>query len=281
MSAFRPAIFAFSLLLAGQASAQTATPEAPAASPSPAPGPAAPPSLADALVGEAKEHLLAARALYGTGDYAGALIRFEAAYDASHDPRLLWNAAVCEKAMGHYTRAAALVRRYLDSGSPLVTPEAAQKARAFLAAAESETDGVESASKESAAIPAAAPSPPPAHDGRVVVNARPGDAIAVDGRVVAGEAWQGTLASGPHSVRVTAPGHRAFQADVLVMDGQTRTLDVQLEADRVGAGIPTWAWIVGGTVIAAGATTAGYFLFKPAEPSAIPMQGSIATVRTP
>ena len=118
------------------------------------------------------------------------------------------------------------------------------------------------------------------HEGRVAVHARPGDAIAVDGRVVAGEIWEGTLPSGVHPVRVTSPGKQPFQADVLVQDGQTRTLDVKLEPDRGGPGVPAWVWMVGGTVLAAGATTAGYFLLRTADESS-PIMGSIATVRAP
>lgn len=321
-------------LMAGSATAQTPATQAPTASAAPTPattGPAAraPPSLADALVGAAKEDYLAARLLYENGDYAQALVRFEAAYDASKDPRLLWNAAVCQKAMAHYVKAIALVRRYLDSGSPLISPEAARNAQAFVAAAASRTARMDVVSNESDAMVSVdgepvgatplrqafpvdqgvhevtvkkdgfaefstqitvtdsadvhvqAPLGSLAHDGRVAVHARPGDAIAVDGRVVAGEIWEGTLPSGAHSVRVTAPGNRPFQTDVLVRDGETRTLDVKLEPNRVGAVVPTWLWIVGGTVLAAGATTAGYFLFKSDDGGAIATQGSIATVRTP
>jgi hypothetical protein len=69
-------------LLAGTASAQAATAPTPDASAAPIPaaaGPAAAPSLADSLVDGAKEDYLAARLLYGSGDYAGARAQFEAA----------------------------------------------------------------------------------------------------------------------------------------------------------------------------------------------------------
>jgi PEGA domain-containing protein len=332
MRSFRPSVLAAAaaFLLAGPASAQAPTTEAQGASTAPiSPAAPAPLSLADALVGAAKEDYQAGRLLYGNGDYAGALLRFVAGYDASQDPRLLWNAAVCEKAMGHYANAMALVRRYLDPGSPLVTPEAARNAHEFIAAAESRTARLDVVSNEldamvyvdgkpmgstplqqafpvdqgvhevavkksgfaefstqitvtdSADVHVQAPLASMVHDGRVAVHARPGDAIAVDGRVVAGETWEGPLPSGAHSVRVTAPGSRPFETDVLVRDGTTRTLDVKLEPNRSGAGVPTWVWLVGGTVLAAGATTAGYFLLKPADEAAIPTKGSIATVRGP
>jgi hypothetical protein len=96
------------------------------------------------LTEDAKRDYESARLLYDNGDYAGAAMKFQSAYEASRannakwegDPRLLWNAASCEKSLRRYARAIALVRRYLDSRSPLVTPEGELAARAFLAAAE-------------------------------------------------------------------------------------------------------------------------------------------------
>jgi hypothetical protein len=338
MRELHPSVLAFTavLLVARLASGQTASTPASAASPttsSPGPPPAvpAPPSLADSLVGAAREDYAAARVLYADGDYARALLRFESAYEASRDPRLLWNAAVCQKAMGHYVKAMGLVRRYIDSGSPLITPEAIRSAQAFVAAAESRTARLDVVSNESDATVLVdgesvgstpvrqpllvdrgvheitvkkngftefstqvtltdsedvhvqarlAPLASPLHEGRVAIHAQPGDAIAVDGLIVAGETWEGPLPSGTHSVRVTAPGKQPFQTDVLVREGQTKTLDVKLEPEHGGAGIPAWAWIVGGTVLAAGATTAGYFLLKTPDESS-PTMGSIATARAP
>ncbi|MDP9000397.1 MAG: tetratricopeptide repeat protein [Myxococcota bacterium] len=150
--------FAPELLLEGSATAQTKTQvptvsTASAAPMSPATGPVAPaPSLADTLVGAAKDDYLAARSLYESGDFARALARFEAAYDTSRDARLLWNAAVCQKAMEHYAKAMSLVRRYLDSGSPLVTEATARNAQAFIAAAESRTARLDVVSSESDAM---------------------------------------------------------------------------------------------------------------------------------
>lgn len=106
--------------------------------------PAPPPPISELVTGDAKLDYESARLLYDNGDYAGASVKFHSAYERSRaqnpkwegDPRLLWNAASCEKNLRHYARAVALVRRYLDSRSPLVTPEGARAARAFLAAAE-------------------------------------------------------------------------------------------------------------------------------------------------
>jgi hypothetical protein len=106
--------------------------------------PSPPPPIIELLTGEAKRDYESARLLYDNGDYASASVKFHSAYEHSRaqnpkwegDPRLLWNAASCEKNLRHYARAIALVRRYLDSRSPLVTPDGARAAQAFLAAAE-------------------------------------------------------------------------------------------------------------------------------------------------
>jgi len=95
----------------------------------------APLPLAEALTGDAKRDYEAAILLYGSGDFAGAERRFSSAYELSHDVRLLWNAAACEQGQRHYSRAITLMRRYLSSGSPLITEEATRSAQAFLDAA--------------------------------------------------------------------------------------------------------------------------------------------------
>jgi hypothetical protein len=63
-------------------------------------------------------------------------------------------------------------------------------------------------------------------------------------------------------VRVTAPGSLKFQSEVLVVDNQSRTLDVVLKP-APGA-VPSWVWVAGG-VLVAGLGTAGYFLLRSAE----------------
>lgn len=293
---------------------------------------APPPSLADMLTGGAKEAYEAGRRLYESGDYSGALAKFQSASRASGDPRLFWNAAVCERAMQHYARAIALVRRYLDSHSPLITPEAERDAHDFLAAAETRTAYLDVQASEPGALvtvdgepqgstPLAAdaridlgthrvtvtkdgfaeygttltvvtsepvhltailtPVAPP--EGRLAVRAGPGDTIAVDGTPLGIGAWTGPLPVGPHSVRVTEPGSIAFESEVVVGEHQTRSVDVTLRPLRRPAGVPAWAWVAGGAVLAAGAVTACYFAFKTSEPTTGPpaILGGIYTVHTP
>jgi hypothetical protein len=99
----------------------------------PPPSPARP--LGETLTGQAKQDYEAAVLLYQAGDFPSAVRHFLSAHEASGDVRLLWNAAACEQGLRHYAKAIVLVRQYLDSRSPLITPAAEQNALAFLEAA--------------------------------------------------------------------------------------------------------------------------------------------------
>ncbi|WP_437580265.1 PEGA domain-containing protein [Sorangium sp. So ce887] len=89
-------------LAAGDAAAQPA-PAAPAA---PADKP-----LAASLTGMARAEHGAGAALFDDGDYAGALARFERAYELSRDHRLLWKIALCQKNLRRYAKMLATLRR--------------------------------------------------------------------------------------------------------------------------------------------------------------------------
>jgi hypothetical protein len=74
---------------------------------------AEPASLADTLSGPAKADYEAGRLLYTDGDYAGAALRFNRAYERSGDPRLLWNTAAARKGERRYAEVERLVQQYL------------------------------------------------------------------------------------------------------------------------------------------------------------------------
>ena len=104
---------------------------------------------------------------------------------------------------------------------------------------------------------------PIVHEGRLNVHAtQTKDAITIDGQPSGVGFWGGTLRSGGHTLRVTAEGMLPYQTEVLIEDGQTRQIDVTLNPEP-SKGLPAWAWIVGGAVVAGGLGTGGYFLFKP------------------
>lgn len=323
------AVLGVVLSFVAPAFAQTQTPAADAT-----------PPLSETLSGDAKQDYEAGRRLYKDGDYAGALTKFQSAAGASGDPRLFWDAAVCERAMQHYARAIALVHRYLDSHSPLIGAEATRKAEDFLTAAGERTARLDVESSELGAVVSVDGEPQGATPltadaridmgshrvtvtkdgfveyattltvettadvhvsavlapmaatvalsvapsaasplGRLVVRAGSRDTIAVDGAPVGVGTWTGALAQGSHSVRVTEPESLPFESEVVVEENQTRSVDVTLRPARHGPRVPVWLWVAGGAVLAAGAVTAGYFIFKPSEPGAAPAtQGSIYTV---
>lgn len=77
--------------------------------------------LVETLTGEAKAEYDSARILFGANDYEGALLKFEQALEHSHDLRLLWNMAVCEKNLRHYVRVRRLLERYRRDGGDRLT----------------------------------------------------------------------------------------------------------------------------------------------------------------
>jgi len=78
--------------------------------------------LAQSLPADAKRDYDAGKMLFDDGDYATALLKYRAAYDATHDARLLWDVAVCEKSLRHYARTLATLGRYLSEGGELLSP---------------------------------------------------------------------------------------------------------------------------------------------------------------
>jgi PEGA domain len=116
---------AVSVCLAATTRVHSARAQTPAGAAAPAPtSPPAP--LAESLRGMARADYAAARILYEDGDYPGALTKLQAAYDASKDPRLLWNMAACEKALRHYVSVLRLLERYASEGAQLISEEERQ-----------------------------------------------------------------------------------------------------------------------------------------------------------
>ena len=107
---------------------------------------------------------------------------------------------------------------------------------------------------------------PAVHEGRLVVEASRGDSIRIDGSAVGDGHYEGRLASGPHTVRITAPNFVPSEREIVLHDGEQRTLNVTLEPNK--SGLPVFVW-VGGAILAAGGLSVGaYFLFRPTERSA-------------
>jgi hypothetical protein len=74
---------------------------------------APPTSLSQSLQGEAKAAYDSGELLVNNGDFAGALTKLRQAYEASKDPRVLYEMALCEKELRHYAPMQSLLERYL------------------------------------------------------------------------------------------------------------------------------------------------------------------------
>ena len=100
------------------------------------------------------------------------------------------------------------------------------------------------------------------HQGRLTIRAPKDATVSLDGKVVGSGAWSGTVASGGHTLQVTAPKMRLYQSEVMVLDKPPPDVSVSLEPEP-SKGLLGWVWIAGGAVVAGGLATAGYFIFKP------------------
>jgi hypothetical protein len=121
-----------------------------------------------------------------------------------------------------------------------------------------------------------------AHEGTLRIVSDPSAVISVDGHVVGTAQWVGKLPSGPHTVHVSAEGKQPYKTDVVVKDGDTSALHVNLIDEQGPPGLkaessgPLW-WIVGGIALA-GAGVGGYFLLNSGDGPAAPGQGSLGGV---
>lgn len=287
-------------------------PEAPTAAASPAPETSGPAPLADSLTGSAKEAYDAGKQLYRAGDFAGALIQFERAYDLSSDARLLWNVAICEKNLHRYARARRVLERYQIEAGPQLTEQNRKDAKDLSAVLSKFISTLRiSVSEPGASVfidddqVGKSPLPEPllvdmgsrrirvvkkgfhayeerrvllgetdtaldiklkadVRQGRLIVTVGKDDVIRLDGKVVGQGQWDGMLHSGGHTLRVTAPGMKPYQSEVIVQDDSVRRIQITLDPEA--RGVPTWLLVTGGAVLAAGlGVGVGYAIFKAGE----------------
>lgn len=111
------------------------------------------------------------------------------------------------------------------------------------------------------------------HEGRLIVEAAPADAIAVDGKLMGTGRWDGVLPSGGHVLKVSAPKKITYQSEVLIQDGVTRRVPITLQAEK---GFPTTAllWGGGAALVVTAAVITTVMLTRPSAPD--PVSGTIA-----
>jgi hypothetical protein len=246
---------------------------APPASPTQKPKP-----LSQTLTGGPKADFEAAKLLAGDGDFAGALIKFQSAYDVAKDPRLLWNIAFCHKNLRHYAKVVALLQRYVDEGAALLLPQDKKDAQDLISTIEPFTTKVTIQVNEAGAEVfvdeeqvGVSPLPGPVvldigqrhlrvqkagfvkfesdlvvggsaeatkkvdlarevHEGKVIIEAPAAASISVDEKPVGTGKAELTLPAGGHQLRVTAPGMRPYQSEMLIEEKETRQINITLEA---------------------------------------------------
>jgi hypothetical protein len=235
--------------------------------------------LAQSLTGGAKADYDAAKVLASDGDFAGALIKFQSAYDQSKDPRLLYNIAFCEKNLRHYAKAIAALQRYLAEGTGYLTDKDRKEADGLIQTFQPFTtsatfkisedgaqlfvddapagvsplaapvvldigerhirvvkDGFKPFEKTlpiggSAAVAVDVVLEKEVHEGHIVVDAPAGASIVLDGGAPSTGKLDATVPAGGHQLRVTAPGMRPFQSEVVIQDKETRSIQVALEPE--------------------------------------------------
>ncbi len=94
---------------------------------------AKPKTLAEELNGSALASFEQAKDLLEHGDFATAHAKYKQAYDASKNPRLLWNMAACSTKLKRYARALAEAERHLREGQGKLVPDQEERAKAFAA----------------------------------------------------------------------------------------------------------------------------------------------------
>jgi hypothetical protein len=106
------------------------------------------------------------------------------------------------------------------------------------------------------------------HEGRLKITAPEGAAISVDEKLVGTTTWNGVVSTtGGHQLVVTKPGYQTYSTEVFVADDQVREVNVPLNGEVK----TNWvAWGVGTLLVVTGGIVAGYFVFKPSEPSPTP-----------
>ncbi|MSP60447.1 MAG: PEGA domain-containing protein [Myxococcales bacterium] len=155
---------------------------------------------------EAKRHFTQGVALYNDANFGGALVEFQAAYEAHRNPALLYNIGLAEKALFHYVEA-------IDSLAKCIAEDRAM-------AAERRAE-LQQLIAEMRALLA-----------EVTISVAPeGAAVALDGQPLGVSPLAPLrIAAGHHVIEVVADGHRPLRREVTVVAGMPLTVALSLEA---------------------------------------------------
>jgi PEGA domain len=164
--------------------------------------------LKESLWGDARVAYEAANTLVEANDFAGALAKYKQAYDASHDPRLLFDMAVCERDLHRYARMQELLQRYMrEAGDALQKQDRADIDAALLAIR------------------------PLVGTVKLAVS-EAGAHVAVDGESIGVTPLAGpfTVDAGSHSLRIQKPGFETVEQNIQVSGGNEATVAITFVA---------------------------------------------------
>ena len=162
------------------------------------------PAVEDPAAAEAKKHFQQGIALYNDGNYAAALTEFEAAYRARPAAAVLYNIGLTQKSLFRYVEAIDSIERYLKE-SAQIAPEQRKMAEQQVA------------EMRALLAPVAITFDPPSAG------------VLVDGRPLGQPLAGAKLASGSHTIEVSADGYKPQKRDVLVTAGQPLALAFKLD----------------------------------------------------
>jgi hypothetical protein len=167
-------------------------------------------SLSDSLTGPARDAFTSAEVLMNNSDFGGALTKYEQAYEASKDPRLLFNMAICARNLKEYARMQGLLTRYEREGAAKMSGEERANVEAALSAIRNLVGTV-----------------------RVTAN-QVGASVAVDGRDRGLTPLSEPIALdlGEHKVIVSKAGFKAFEQSASVQGGTEMVVAATLVAER-------------------------------------------------
>jgi PEGA domain len=160
--------------------------------------------LSESLWGPARDAYDRATALVGSGDAAGALAKYQEAYETSNDPRLLFDMAICERDLHAYARMQRLLLRFVREAGEALTPEQRADVDAALAEIHALVGTVKLAVSE------------------------PGADVSVDDELVGTTPLTApfTVDTGTHSLRVKKPGFETVAQTIDVPGGNEETVSI-------------------------------------------------------
>ncbi len=191
----------------------------------------------DANAAEVKKHFSNANELYKEQRYGDALIEYDAAYELSHNFKILYNRGQCLVMVKREPEAIETFHRYLTDGAKAITDDRRTEVEAYIKELEGRLGGL------------------------LIAGAPDGAVVEVDGRVAATTplAHAISVGAGQHEIITRPPGGGVPSIQkVSVIAGKEVTLKVELGVAYAPAPVPA-------PVVTAGAPT-GYDAPAPAPP---------------